>query len=118
MSPLEAIKWKFEQLRPVMDERVCRLWAAAEAQALGWRLLQVQRSGDIGSPRVNGSTRASRSSNSVVSVSVLGLRPPPGRRTRPVAGWGAGDPAAAARSSRRPTPILLRLKPVACATRV
>src|SRR5437764_6611219 len=25
MSPLEAIKWKFEQLRPVMDERVCRL---------------------------------------------------------------------------------------------
>jgi DDE family transposase len=36
MSPLETIKRKFEQLRPVMDERVCRLWAAAEAQALGW----------------------------------------------------------------------------------
>src|SRR5436309_3286755 len=36
MSPLEAIKGKLEQLRPVMDERVCRLWAAAEAQALGW----------------------------------------------------------------------------------
>jgi Rhodopirellula transposase DDE domain len=36
MSPLETIKQKFEQLRPVMDERVCRLWAAAEAQALGW----------------------------------------------------------------------------------
>src|SRR5437764_6848937 len=36
MSPLETIKWKFEQLRPVMDERVCRLWAAAEAQARGW----------------------------------------------------------------------------------
>src|SRR5438046_10302503 len=36
MSPLETIQQKFEQLRPVMDERVCRLWAAAEAQALGW----------------------------------------------------------------------------------
>jgi hypothetical protein len=36
MGPLETIKRKFEQLRPVMDERVCRLWAAAEAQALGW----------------------------------------------------------------------------------
>jgi hypothetical protein len=36
MSPRETIQQKFEQLRPVMDERVCRLWAAAEAQALGW----------------------------------------------------------------------------------
>ena len=36
MSPQETIKRKFEQLEPVMDERVCRLWAAAEAQALGW----------------------------------------------------------------------------------
>src|SRR3954453_15169547 len=36
MSPLETIRQKFEQLRPVMDERICRLWAAAEAQALGW----------------------------------------------------------------------------------
>jgi Rhodopirellula transposase DDE domain len=36
MSPQETIKQKFEQLRPVMDERVCRLWAATEAQALGW----------------------------------------------------------------------------------
>jgi hypothetical protein len=36
MSPLETVKWKFEQMRPVMDERVCRLWAAAEAHALGW----------------------------------------------------------------------------------
>jgi hypothetical protein len=29
------VQQKFEQLRPVMDERVCRLWAAAEALALG-----------------------------------------------------------------------------------
>jgi hypothetical protein len=31
----ETIKAKFEQMRPVMDERVCRRWAAAEALALG-----------------------------------------------------------------------------------
>ncbi len=35
MSLQETIKSKFEQLRPVMDERLCRLWAAAEALSLG-----------------------------------------------------------------------------------
>ena len=35
MSTLETIKSKYEQLRPVLDERVCRLWAATEALALG-----------------------------------------------------------------------------------
>src|SRR5712692_10506336 len=29
------IQQKFERLRPVMDERVCRLWLATEALALG-----------------------------------------------------------------------------------
>jgi hypothetical protein len=31
----ETIQTKFEQLRPAMDERICRLWAASEALALG-----------------------------------------------------------------------------------
>jgi hypothetical protein len=35
MPNLETIKQRFEQLRPVMDERLCRLWAASEALALG-----------------------------------------------------------------------------------
>ncbi len=35
MSELEPIQAKYEQLRPVMDERVLRLWAAVEARALG-----------------------------------------------------------------------------------
>jgi hypothetical protein len=35
MSDLETIKSKFESLRPVMDERMCRLWAACEARSLG-----------------------------------------------------------------------------------
>jgi hypothetical protein len=32
---LDAIKSRFERLRPAMDERLCRLWAATEALALG-----------------------------------------------------------------------------------
>lgn len=35
MSPQEAIATKYEQLNPVMNERVRRLWAAAEAMAYG-----------------------------------------------------------------------------------
>ena len=35
MHPVEGIRNKYEQLRDVMDERVTRLWAASEAQALG-----------------------------------------------------------------------------------
>ena len=49
------------------------------------RLLQVQRSDDMGLPRASGSTSAFRSSSSWGSVSVNDLRPPPGRRTRPAA---------------------------------
>src|SRR5438132_5542931 len=36
MSDQESIKEKFARLRPVMDERMCRLWAANEARALGF----------------------------------------------------------------------------------
>src|SRR5258708_9393199 len=35
MNPVERVRWKYEALAPVMDERMTRLWAAAEAQALG-----------------------------------------------------------------------------------
>jgi hypothetical protein len=33
---IECIRDKFKVLRPVMDERMRRQWAAAEAYALGW----------------------------------------------------------------------------------
>src|SRR3990172_7080852 len=36
MQDAQVIKSKFDALRPVMDERRRRLWAAAEAKALGW----------------------------------------------------------------------------------
>lgn len=32
----EGIKAKFDALRPMLDERTRRLWAAAEAKAIGW----------------------------------------------------------------------------------
>jgi len=36
MSDRATIKEKFERMRPLMDERLCRLWAANEAHALGF----------------------------------------------------------------------------------
>ncbi len=35
MHDVDRIQWKFEKLAPVMDERMTRLWLAAEAEALG-----------------------------------------------------------------------------------
>ena len=35
MSTQETLRSKYAALRPVLDERVCRLWAATEAAALG-----------------------------------------------------------------------------------
>jgi hypothetical protein len=35
MNAVDKIRWKFEVLAPVMDERMTRLWAAAEAEAHG-----------------------------------------------------------------------------------
>src|SRR5712692_2298327 len=36
MSDLTAIKGEFELLRSMLDERICRLWAATKANALGY----------------------------------------------------------------------------------
>jgi hypothetical protein len=36
MTDVDKIRLKYELLAPVMDERMTRLWAAAEAEALGW----------------------------------------------------------------------------------
>jgi hypothetical protein len=35
MSNQASVREKFEQLRPLMDERLCRLWAATEANDIG-----------------------------------------------------------------------------------
>ena len=62
-------------------------------------LLQVHRNGDSGSPRVVGSTSASRSTSSVGSLEIVLFRPAPGRRIR-------SDGSSCA-NSFRPRPIVL-----------
>ena|SRR3970040_660922 len=37
MSDLTAINGEFELLRSILGERICRLWAATKANALGYR---------------------------------------------------------------------------------
>src|SRR3954464_793016 len=78
-------------------------------------LLLVHRSGDWGSPRVAGLTRASRSARRVSSRWTSRFRPPPGRRTRgPLAGsFGSHWEE---RLSAMPIRTVFRDRPVASAT--
>src|ERR671914_751915 len=80
-------------------------------------LLEVQRNGDSGSPRVTGSMRLSRSVQRVLSVSVVRLRPPPGLRMRPETSSGSGF-FPASRSSLQPAVMVGRETPVAWETKV
>ncbi len=61
--------------------------ATSSSASFSW-LLETHISGRIGSPIVTGSTRCLRSSTIVPSVSVIGRRPPPLRRTRPGSNGG------------------------------
>ena len=82
--------------------------AAVNAAASFARLLHVHRKGDVGSPRVSGSTSASRASRQSACHRRFG-RPAPGRRMRPT----GGPPRA---NSRRPLRTVTRAKPVAADT--
>jgi hypothetical protein len=62
-------------------------------------LLQVQRNGDSGSPRVVGSISASNAVSKAGSLAVNGRRPPPARRTRAATFTRCGG---ASRKSRKP----------------
>ena len=75
-------------------------------------LLQIQRNGDSGSPRVWTSTISSNRSTSPGSATVRGLRPAPGRRMRPARG------AKPASISRIPLEIALRDSPQARRTKL
>jgi hypothetical protein len=79
-------------------------------------LLHVQRKGDIGSPRVNGSNNASRAASSVGSDSVERLRPAPLRRRRVLT--GSSGWLSRYSSSRSPAAMVSRANPVAVATAV
>ena len=68
----------------------------------------VHTNGDIGSPRVSGSTNALNSATSPASVSASLLRPPPGTRTLTE---GSGRPS----NSRTPRAMVSGCTPVAVA---
>ena len=71
----------------------------------------VHTSGEVGSPRVCGSTSARKAGASPGSFSVAGLRPPPGARTRPA---GSTPPS----SSRTPLATVSGCTPVASSNRL
>src|SRR5207245_11052212 len=73
-------------------------------------LLHVHFNGDIGSPRVVGSTSVSNAANNLGSLSLTDLRPPPIRRRRP------SDGTSPSRSSRIPLLMVGSEIPVALAT--
>jgi hypothetical protein len=74
-------------------------------------LLHVQRNGDVGSPRVMGSTNRSSAAANSGSTSVARLRPAPGLRTRD--STGVSGSFSRASSSARPFAIVFGHIPVA-----
>ena len=106
---LEAVAHLTQQLRTEL--KLMRWPSSCKPPAKLRKLLAVHSKGLSGSPRVAGSTKARKSSSKLGSVSVSGLRPAPGRRTRPT-----GGPSVAPQSSAKPRPIVLRAIPVIWAT--
>jgi len=50
---VDGVRRRYELLNPVLNERTRRLWAAAEAQAIGWGgLTAVAKATGIGKPRI------------------------------------------------------------------
>ena len=55
---VDAVRAKYEPLRDAMDERVTRLWAAAEAEAIGYaRIAAVVETTGISKSRVRAGQR-------------------------------------------------------------
>ena len=82
-----ALQAELLLLQQFADDRVTDPMPELSSSAASWRrLLQVQRSGDIGSPRCRLDQRADPPQADVRSDT--DLRPPPGRRTPP---GGSGD---------------------------
>ncbi len=89
-------KPRFQLHRPRYRGR----WGCPSAVNASARLrvdFAVQRSADIGSPRVAGSTGTSSAAAKPGSATVAALRPPPGRRDRPAASSEAASNSATPR---------------------
>ena len=86
MCEVEQVRAKYARLRGVMDERVTRLWAATEAEALGYGgIAAVEKATGISKSRIRAGVR---------DLAELALHPPtePARAQR-IRRPGAGRPA-------------------------
>jgi len=86
MCEVEQVRAKYARLRGVMDERVTRLWAATEAEALGYGgIAAVEQATGISKSRIRAGVR---------DLADLALHPPtePARAQR-IRRPGAGRPA-------------------------
>src|SRR6266849_8624090 len=125
-DPQSPLRWTCKSTRNLAAELNCQGHTVCYQTVCPWQLssaakfrvlLQVQRSGDCGSPREVASRRASRSLTKVGSACSRNGRPAPACRLR----WGgrsASWTAWACRSSRRPAQMVVRDRPVAWATKV
>jgi len=79
-SEVEVIRVKFESLRPVMDERLTRLWAGAEADAIGPGGIAIVVEA-TGMSRTTVRTGRDELRGGVSSTDVVKVRRPGGGRT-------------------------------------
>jgi hypothetical protein len=86
-----AIAERMQSRWPTVVELTRHSWAVNAAANFA-RLLHVHRNGDIGSPRVSGSTNRSKASVTPGWVCSMSGRPAPGRRIRPVASTPRSTP--------------------------
>jgi transposase len=86
MCEVEQVRAKYARLRGVMDERVTRLWAATEAEALGYGgIAAVEKATGISKSRIRAGVR---------DLADLALHPPTEpARTQRIRRPGAGRPA-------------------------
>ena len=96
----EGIKAKFDALQPLLDERTRRLWAAAEAQAIGWGgISRVAEATGMSQATVRTGLRELAAG--LASAEVGRVRRPGGGRKR----LTASDPELAAALERKLDPV-------------
>ena len=96
----EGIKAKFDALQPLLDERTRRLWAAAEAQAIGWGgISRVAEATGMSQTTVRTGLRELAAG--LASAEARGVRRPGGGRKR----LTASDPELAAGLERKLDPV-------------
>jgi hypothetical protein len=99
MSDIDIVRQKYEMLRAAMDERMCRLWAASEAIALGWGgVTLVAKATGISRPRICAGIREFEQLGLIPMTPVTPPRYGPGR----IVCYGGTASACQVADGRRP----------------